>query len=163
MELYIVAYKRDIGDVIEIGKCIVTGDSVENAIQKAAYHSDLNERTTTFKCTKLKPQIFSLDRAKIKKTSSPGKGLPIKRSIYSVSIDGQVSATDEIAAVMAISHFSIEKAKGKDGRAQHNVIEFDARVEKVASPTNGLSQPYVEKQAIYKNTQIFSGGGCSPR
>lgn len=148
--------------MIEIGKGIVTGNDEDEAIKKYAYHIGLKETETQFKCIKLKPQVFSLDRTKFQRTKH-GEGLQLKKSAYAVSIDGQVVATDEATAVNAISKFAALKAIGRDWRDNHNVIDLDVHCEVVASAARGLAQPYIEKQAIYKRTQFFSGGACRPR
>jgi hypothetical protein len=156
MQLYEVRFKIEHEDSFEIGKCIVTGNDEDEAIRKATFHLDLaRHKRITLNISKLKPQIYQLDRHTIRKEKSMEKAYEGKvRSNYLIAIAAEIyTASKELALNSICRHL---KNVSRNPNYKNDIIPlFEMEIEEKCFITQGLQQPYIDKQSIFKEVQFY--------
>lgn len=162
MQLYEVSFKIEHRDTFEIGKILVTGSDKDEAIKKTAYHLDLNKFTNIrFNIIKIKPQFYQLDRTKIRKyvPKYDENGNIIRKpkkfkSTYMIAICAEIfTESREMALQIIGKHIKMlnENPNYKDDR----IPTFEYEIEEKSTFTQGLQQPYIDKQSIFKEITLY--------
>lgn len=179
MQLYEVSFKIEHEESFELGKIIVNGEDQNDAVKRVIYYCDLYDfaQNISFKVQKLKPQCYQISRQPVPKEKPAPKvityesivaslsGTPetvqvktVKKfkQAYLIAIAAEVFCESQPIALDIIRHHIGNYAKNpklKDTR----VPVFEVECEEKSTLTQGLQQPYIDKQSIYTATRIFRG------
>lgn len=160
MQLYDLRFQSHYPDMVDCGRLLVVAGSQDEAVKKALMFLNVPGSTTTFQIDKVKPALFQLDRTEVFKNvyrkDNKVAGL-FPKVAFVLNAVLMVKAKSESSAWMKAANYL--RNKTQNSRFTDNDIETcDISAERVSKTGIELKAPMIERQAIYKETQIFRGG-----
>lgn len=167
-QLYLVTFQRRLEGHLDIGRCVVAGDSPDEATARLAYALEFKPEAATYEVQKLKPQLYQVDRWEAPLPPSSWMGElqsrfpdpPPERSgfksDFQIAIYAAVAAHTDASAIKRLAHFLLARLS-KQGARDTGISGFDLTIDKVTNFGNELKQPHIAKQAVLTEHRFFSG------
>lgn len=160
MQLYDIRFQTHYPDMADCGRLLVVAGTQDEAIKKALMFLEVPGSATTFQVDKIKPAIFQMDRTEVfknvyRKEAKTGGFLPKVSFVLNAIL--MVKARTETAAWHKAANYLLNKTRNSRF-TDDNIETCEIHAERISKTGIELKSPMIERQAIYKETRIFSGG-----
>jgi len=173
MQMYEVTFQVHYDDIIDLGKILVCASNNDAAIEIVRFFLGIPASQATFSAVRIKPEIAKHKEARKRHdeihsmrdlvgaiSGVDNDPSPISMSPWVLGVTAGVRAASESSAWIKLGKSIIEKAHSNSAKLHKSITELDMVCEQARFRPKCSA---IDKQAIYKEKSIFSGGAARPR
>lgn len=162
MQMYEVKFRVHYEDTIDMGTILVCASDNDSAAEMVRFHFDLPASQTVFEVARIKPSIFQMDRHAVhKKAEAHSRNLerePLGK--FEMDVVATVRAASESHALKRLGQALVQRSSSEKAIVDNTVADIEISCKRRDYMPRS---PAIERQAIYTNTQFFSGGAARGR